>query len=88
MSLQSATRAAAQQVVLDKPRHARDPAHNLGQNIHYGDQREACRHQRGRGRLTPMNLGNIRSDFLAAVNASWLKPAKPISRGPLSLRTK
>jgi hypothetical protein len=30
--------------------------------------------------LTPKTLSNIRSDFLAAVNASGLKPAK--STGP------
>jgi hypothetical protein len=34
--------------------------------------------------LTPKTLSNIRSDFLAAVNASGLRPVKPTGRGPLS----
>jgi integrase len=36
--------------------------------------------------LTPKTLSNIRSDFLAAVNASGLQLAKPTGRGTLSPR--
>jgi integrase len=34
--------------------------------------------------MTPKRLANVRSDFLAAVKASGLVPAKPLSKSPLS----